>query len=172
MPAKCAQCGATSDRVRLYRSYATFRRPELDRCNACLPESDTSFMVPLIFNSHGEVYGFASAPDDKVSEFMALPEKSDVHPTWTAAGWDDKPVAADRLRQELAEAEKIRLKDELVSLKLEMAAMRDRCGELRSAICELKINVTGAIIAAIALTLASNVAIICYVAANSIGAAK
>lgn len=182
MTAWCLQCGVTSDKFRLYRSYGTFRRPELDRCNACLPH-DNSLMVPLILSSDGDAYGFTSAPDDKIREFMTLPEKSDTHPTWTETGWSNsnsQPVYAARdantqrskadaewdrnkLCQDRLEAEKIRLKNEVLSLKLELAEMHNRCRELQLTVYVLRSKATVVFTAAAALAVAGVVIAIGYV---------
>ena len=100
MKPKCGVCGAKN--VRLYRQYATFRRPETDRCNGCI-ESDEAreWMVPLIVGPGGVVYGYTSPAPGPWRAFLNLPEKSADHPYWdeksgrqSTGGWSAGPASA------------------------------------------------------------------------------
>lgn len=74
----CGKCGARG--VRLYRPYSSFRRPEDDRCNACLPtKADTDWKVPLCMDADedGTVWGYSSVPQSVLDWWYALPEAKD-----------------------------------------------------------------------------------------------
>lgn len=75
----CGACGRRG--VRLYRPYASFRRPADDRCNACLqaPEA-TDWMIPLCMDADedGTVWGYTSVPAAVCEWFYALPEAANA----------------------------------------------------------------------------------------------
>ena len=78
MTIRCGKCGAEG--VRLYRPYGEFRRPERDRCNACLSDSQRKWYVPLIVDRDGAAWGYTSVPPDAVKAFAVLQERD-------RAGW-------------------------------------------------------------------------------------
>lgn len=85
----CGNCGAAG--VRIYRDYGMFRRPEEDRCNACLTNEERGGYVPCILDEDGHAWGYCAVPDADCQKFYALPEKSDTKPHWrvTPSGWSD-----------------------------------------------------------------------------------
>jgi len=85
---KCGVCGVTG--VRLYRPYGEFRRPERDRCNACVTDRQRPWYVPLVVDkSDGLAWGYTSIPDDDYYTWLALPEASDTAPQWRQCQWRD-----------------------------------------------------------------------------------
>lgn len=86
----CGKCGQNG--VRIYRDYGMFRRPERDRCNACISDKSRGWMVPCILNDNGDAWGFGSVPDADVDNFMSLREASSIHPHWTTKGWSDSEI--------------------------------------------------------------------------------
>lgn len=87
--AKCAKCGAS--RVRIYREYGSTRRTETDMCNGCINERDRPWYVPLVKSAlwpNELAYGFTSTPEERMEEFMKLPESSPEKPSWKRTGWE------------------------------------------------------------------------------------
>lgn len=86
----CGVCGIAT--VRLYRPYANFYRPEDNRCNVCLTDSQRKFYVPLMLDSDGSVWGLLSAPDWAVDEFNSLSEADPDAPSWNISHFEYKPA--------------------------------------------------------------------------------
>lgn len=82
---KCGECGATN--CRIYRPYASFRRPENDLCNGCVPAKERGWYVPVIVDdSDGSIWGYSSVPDKDLQKFYALPESNEESSSWQEKG--------------------------------------------------------------------------------------
>ena len=87
----CGKCGAT--KVRIYRDYGMFRRPERDRCNKCVDHDHRGWMVPCILSKDaGDAWGYSSVPLDALEAFCALPEHDSSLPYWDKkkSCWSDQ----------------------------------------------------------------------------------
>ncbi len=86
---KCGACGVTG--VRIYRAYGMFRRPETDRCNACVADTSRGWMVPCILTDDGEAaWGYSSVPQEQCEAFYAMDEADKSKPSWNRiGGWGE-----------------------------------------------------------------------------------
>lgn len=76
---RCAECNR--DDVRLYRYYASFLRDSEIFCRSHAPEGEPGkWMVALVEDVDGTVWGISSAPADAQRRFYALPEAPEKVP--------------------------------------------------------------------------------------------
>lgn len=68
---KCSICQRNN--VKLYRYYGSFLRDNEIYCHDHKPNS--SWIVPLIEDIDGSVWGYTSAPQDAIDRFNALPDE-------------------------------------------------------------------------------------------------
>ena len=66
---KCIVCG--KENVKLWRSYGGFFREDEVWCKAHKPKE---WVVPLIKDKGGDVWGYTSVPDDAIEAWKKLPE--------------------------------------------------------------------------------------------------
>ena len=68
---KCSVCGRND--VKLYRYYGNFLREGEIYCGAHKPGSE--WLVPLVEDVDGTVWGYTSVPEDAVKRFEDLPDE-------------------------------------------------------------------------------------------------
>lgn len=61
-------------RVKLYRYYGSVLRESEVFCEACAPAGEKQYLVPLIEDTDGSVWGYTSAPSNAIARWRALPE--------------------------------------------------------------------------------------------------
>jgi hypothetical protein len=67
---QCCVCQRRA--IKLYREYGLFLRDEEIYCKAHKPDSE--WIVPLVEDEDGSVWGYSSAPPDAIQRSEALPE--------------------------------------------------------------------------------------------------
>ncbi len=84
---KCHLCGITG--VRLYRSYGSFLRKEEILCNGHVPEEGRGWLVPLIEDGDGGVWGYSSCPNRDITLSHGLLNDAKPWPNWLDGEWFD-----------------------------------------------------------------------------------
>lgn len=83
---KCGICNVQN--VRLYRCGGEFYRPENNRCNSHVTETQRGWYIPLCPDVDGSIWGYGSIPDDALKIFYALPENDPKDWIWGNNGWE------------------------------------------------------------------------------------
>jgi hypothetical protein len=83
-PISCGKCGAKG--VKIYRPYGFFYRPEDNRCNNCVTESERNFYVPCVKDSDGMIWGYGAVSPEASEQFYNTPEANASKPIWLRSG--------------------------------------------------------------------------------------
>ena len=89
---RCSVCG--EQHVRLYRSYGTFLREDQIVCNAHVDGTD--WVMPLVEDLEGGVWGYTSAPLSACVRFYRRPDATPDGPRWLQFGEEGAETAGWR----------------------------------------------------------------------------